>query len=1325
MKMTKGLLAAFIGLSVSAFGAYRKNSIIAHWTGAADKMWDNPANWEVEGLTEADAGFHAVPGVLKDAEGNYTGSKADQAVFDRATDNTSLKIGTLVCISNVTFKGAAIPKFTFAYPFRMPMVDGSTLKVEADVVNVPSLYQIATGIFRTKSTTYFTLVNDAADVLTVSDDIGWNKGTAACDPFSGFTSNSTTYMYLKGKGDVSFGRYFPRDKSNEFNFYIQQSGTAKFSVRASESCQLRSWAVSRPDDTDQLIEVPANYFGDYAAGYSAVAIDSNTKITGAGTYHCGYGTGRNNTTTVAAGKLFWNDCKIISKSVGTVNPPSTGAAFKKDGAGTMRVTSSESTFPGMVELSEGVLEANGIGLAGEASALGTCGTAVGIATGARFRYIGAGETTDKGFRVATDGSSEFEHAGTGDLTFSSATPFTATSTTKAHAVKLFNDSGFRGIFASGLTTDDANQTLDLQSGVWQFTGANTFTGTVKANAGTTVELAGSGSFVTPLALAGSKVRVIGGDEAATVWSFAFANASGTSTIEVEGKAAITITDASVTAGSVDFVVPSMDDVSIVFTGKTSASETPVGVTVNGFALRFDDGGKASYDDHKITGDRDVEVSGWARYDLLCPDNDYTGKTILHGGGGAWIYAMWPGSIPDYAKTEVYGGRITVPLMAAGYGTAAWTDAKILDLANSAKLATNAVIAVDTTTSGDHTIALSDANVTSDAFGIGSDGANKLTVTGAPSRKVNFASFNGTLEFKGNKGLKLGAGNLSGDPGTGNFGTVVLDGVDASISDDNQPIYIGGRKDKTEKSGTSQLKDYCGRLVIKDSRLSNSRLATTTTSTYNFVLGGSSSGVGQGGPGVMEISGETTVVTATFNVATFGYKSQGAIYQSGGTVVDWAHSANNASPKNYFSYMGNAYYELTGGTFMQLGSMRWAGNQGTIDATMVQRGGSALFTTRGNGNMWAFGCGGNPSSKTSHADVPVARYLVFGGTTKVEGLSLITCHSDGGNTWGLAEFAVDGPDASFELAASVTPTYSDNPHARTSFFLNNGGTLITAKPMVLSAKASAAGNNELVVGFNGGRIRATADLQLFGNSAEDVCRVTRAIVYEKGAIFDTNGKTVELYAPLSAPTGMGIRSAKIDESVNTEYGTLVAPVGLQVMDGAGGLDGSLFAEFDLATHSVTNVRVISPGSGYTSAPNAVVRIASSSKSGKVTLEMEELVGGGLVKTGAGTLVLGVANTYAGDTVVSNGVLKLAADGALANPTVKLCGGSLDVADGISYPAGLTLDVSGVPTAKATTLAENWTSDTLPTLVGVADGWRVDKVGTRLRHHRDIGLILIVK
>ncbi len=1310
----------------AATGSYRETPITAHWTGAVNGQWDNAANWEVEGLDSSDPGFHAVPGVLKNGD-EYSGCKADQAIFDRTTSNTNINMGTLVCVSNVTVSGATTPRF--AVKDVLPIGHGGTFKVESSVVNTPSVYRMRTGAFWIDSPILCTIENDSAGELVFESNVGYTAN--AQDPFAATTANfPTEKTTIKGSGDFRFKNYFPYSKAGEYNLYLQQTGTGKITYDYSPGrTAFRRITVNRPDGSDQFIDVTAGYFGDAAAGYDCFAVQSDTKISGAGRYHagCGWGggVGKNNQYSVDAGTLLWIDTMIEAYLVSAPVPPM-GEAMNKKGEGTLRLTCPTNLIPGVLEISEGCLEASGIGMENAKSQMGTNGTAAVISAGARLRYIGAGETSDKKFRVALSGTSHFEHAGTGDLVFTSATPFIATNTSSAHVVKLYNTSGCVGAFSTPLAMADPNMTLNVASGAWRFTGANTFTGTIRSSAGSVLELSGDGSFANSVLLENGRIRVIGGDDTPVSWTFPVINESGAGKIVVEGKADIVFTSVSMASGSSLDIVADLNDVTLTFQGKTSASASPVAITLNGFAIQYDDNGRASYKVQKITGDQDVEVSGTTRFDLLAPDNDYTGKTILHGTPGAWIYAMWPGSIPDYSKVEVYENRITVPVEAPGLGgQTAWSDEQILSLANSAKLAmlgTNAVIAVDTSESGDHTLTLSDANVTSSTFGIGSDGTNRLIVTGSPSQKVFFASYSGTLEFNGNTDLKLGSGTVSSDYRSGKTATVVFDGVTGPISDDDEPIIIGGRRNLTAVTGfqtSDSLSEYRGHMIIRNSRLSNSRLASPDASNYNFLIGGNGSKAGMYGSGVLEIAGETTSVTGLFNITGNGYRTQGAVYQYDGEVVNWAGGANGAKCKPYFGYMGQAYWELSRGSYKQLGMSSWGTNQGVVDMTFAQYGGEALFTRRENGTYWYFGAGKSTSGADNHTSVPVARYYIRKGQGVVTNMTIRTCSN---YKYGLAEFIVDGPEASLTFAKDTSLELCNVTGGRTSFVINDGGEFATYAGL---RKCNDDSTREVVVSLNGGRIKALNDnLNLFGDSASDARKVARVTVYEKGATFDTNGKTVNLYAPLLAPAGKGIVSASATASM-ASY-ALVAPPLLHVYDGAGGLDGMVMAEFDRATHSVTNVRVLCPGSGYTSAPSAYAHILNECKSGCVSLQMaDNPAGGGIVKTGEGTLVLGVANTYSGDTVVSNGVLKLAAAGAIPDSTVKLCGGKLDVADGVAYPVDLTLDVSGMPCERLSVVAENWTSSTLPNVVGANEKWAVERAGNRLVYHRSRGICLSFK
>ena len=118
-------------------------------------------------------------------------------------------------------------------------------------------------------------------------------------------------------------------------------------------------------------------------------------------------------------------------------------------------------------------------------------------------------------------------------------------------------------------------------------------------------------------------------------------------------------------------------------------------------------------------------------------------------------------------------------------------------------------------------------------------------------------------------------------------------------------------------------------------------------------------------------------------------------------------------------------------------------------------------------------------------------------------------------------------------------------------------------------------------------------------------------------------------------------------------------------------------------------------------------------------------GGVTKRGPGTIVLNAANTYGGDTVLEEGVLKLgAADALPATSTIVCKGGAIDL-NGQS-PTGLTFDLSNLPFEKGAkyVLARNCGAG-LPTFVGLPEGWAPVNAGGRLKVREPIGIMVIVK
>ena len=266
-----------------------------------------------------------------------------------------------------------------------------------------------------------------------------------------------------------------------------------------------------------------------------------------------------------------------------------------------------------------------------------------------------------------------------------------------------------------------------------------------------------------------------------------------------------------------------------------------------------------------------------------------------------------------------------------------------------------------------------------------------------------------------------------------------------------------------------------------------------------------------------------------------------------------------------------------------------------------------------------------------------------------------------------------------------------------------------------------GDNAAFVNFDGGGLMATSDgAQLLG---ADETAVSRATVYAGGVVLGAeSGVTASVDVPLAAPAAGGIASLTFEGAALDDY--TAAPI---VRIAGAGTGAIAVANLDSTTEKVTGVTVIAPGEGYDGATTAELTIGGAKAAVPLAVATAETqVSGGLVKVGAGTVVLNAANTYGGETIVSNGVLRLGVAGALPSATVRLAGGTLDVAAGVSYPDGLTLDVSGLVVVEGMKydLARHYGAGK-PTVTGVPDGWTVYNAGGTIRLGVPTGSVLLVR
>lgn len=307
------------------------------------------------------------------------------------------------------------------------------------------------------------------------------------------------------------------------------------------------------------------------------------------------------------------------------------------------------------------------------------------------------------------------------------------------------------------------------------------------------------------------------------------------------------------------------------------------------------------------------------------------------------------------------------------------------------------------------------------------------------------------------------------------------------------------------------------------------------------------------------------------------------------------------------------------------------------------------------------------------------------------------------TGGLAVATLDGPDALMKVGSVDLGRRLTNFTAIVN--LLNGGVLNTKA--IAHAAAEKRVNTHGYVNFNGGVFRAAgANADVFGPDGRRPARVT---VFRKGAVFDTAGFDCGLGAPgLAAPSGKGVERIEIPASVK-RTGYYGSPEVVITGDGTG---ATAFCEFDAETCTIGPITVTCPGWDYTTA-TATIRTADRTDTVALDVTLAVQTGGGLVKLGANTLTLSGVHTYAGETVVSNGTLRLAAAACLpATNTVMLAGGTLDLnavtahelgtLGGFGTVANGALAVKGLRFQARDLLAANAAALDVTATLAVADG-----------------------
>ena len=177
---------------------------------------------------------------------------------------------------------------------------------------------------------------------------------------------------------------------------------------------------------------------------------------------------------------------------GTISSGDPAAGFEKTGAGNV-ILSGTNTYTGLTTVSAGKLTVSSLGDGVTASSLGTAGLAPAnliLATGVTLGYVGAGETSARGFTVST--ASTLDASGTGALAFSSAAKVAFSSVSATRTLTLTGAQTGANSFGAGLsdvaTSDASKFNLIVKDGVgsWIITNGESLKSTVQmdVNGGT-------------------------------------------------------------------------------------------------------------------------------------------------------------------------------------------------------------------------------------------------------------------------------------------------------------------------------------------------------------------------------------------------------------------------------------------------------------------------------------------------------------------------------------------------------------------------------------------------------------------------------------------------------------------------------------------------------------------------------------------------------------------------------------------------------------------------------------------------------------------------
>ncbi|MDR6635759.1 fibronectin-binding autotransporter adhesin [Phyllobacterium sp. 1468] len=898
-------------------------------------------------------------------------------------------------------------------------------------------------------------------------------------------------------------------------------------------------------------------------------------------------------------------------------------ALTKTGTGTWVLKNPASTYTGVTTINGGVLGVDKLANGGAASSIGASSAAASnlvIGNGSTLRYTGAGDTTNRLFTLSS-GVTFIESSGTGAVVFTDTGPVTLAGTNQARTIALGGTNtgnntlaGSIGNAGTGITTLAKND-----SGTWVLTGNNTFTGNTVINNGNLMIGNGgtSGNAGAGNVIVNAPTSTLSFNRSDT---FNFTGTlSGPGSIAQVGTGTTVLTSAGNAIGATSIGAGTLQ-VNGALTTATIAMNGVGTLTVNGI----------------------VQAPG------------ATPSTITGDAGASTINVNAGGTLR--ANGDLGGGNDVVNVS----GTLA-TGLAALNLGI-----------------GNDTLMLNDTAVLSGVgvdAGIGGESGtgDTLQVNTAAGRTLNgatvtsFESLNkqgaGALILTGNHSYSAGTTIQAGTLQVGNGATVgalttptVANNAALAFNLDNAYTFAGAISGSgvINKLGTG----------VTTLTGTNSYTGATSVNAGTLLVNGNQSGAtGQTSVASGAALGGIGTIGGSVTVADGGAINPGDAGSAAGTLtINGALALNNNSALNYNFGQAN----VAGGAFNDLITV--GGNltlDGTLAITQTSGGtfGPGLYRIMNYGGALTNN-GLNVASSDYFVQTSVANQV---NLVNSAGLTLSYWDGDAGPH---SNSIVNGGNGTWRATGDQNWTDSTGvfaaPFANASFaiFQASAGTVTVddANGAVQALGMQFASNGYVV---NGDGVELVDDSTQAG--LQSVIRVGDGTGAGAGYVATIasalSGATQLVKMDLGTLVLSGTNTYTAGTAINGGTLQVSADANLGAAGGALSLNGSTLRN----TLAVTSGRAVTLNAG------------GGSFETLDALTLNGVVGGTgvLTKTGAGTLELSGANTYAGGTVVDAGTVEVSADANLGNAGGGLTfnGGTLHSTATFTAARNVTLNAGG--------------------------------------------------